>query len=121
MKKLTIAIAFAASTLAAPAHAMTVRDFLAGVANIPRNPSALLRADTRRLLNEVRGGFAAVRAEQTAARQAGVRPASCIPENVTMSSGQLLARLNAVPEARRNISVTQALREWAAERHPCPG
>ena len=31
----------------------------------------------------------------------------------------LLARFNAIPAARRNITVTQALREWMAEEHPC--
>ena len=33
----------------------------------------------------------------------------------------LLARFNAIPASRRNITVTQAMREWMAEEHPCSG
>ena len=37
-----------------------------------------------------------------------------------MSADGLLARFNAIPPGRRNITVTQAVREWMAEEHPCP-
>lgn len=120
MKKITIVLALAATLFATAAHAMSVREFLTTVAAIPRNPAALFRADTRRLLNEVRDGIATVRAEQGAARRAGQRPQNCLPANVAMSSDQLLTYLRSIPDSRRNISVTQALREWAAERYPCP-
>ena len=55
-----------------------------------------------------------------AARAAGRRPAACLPERVSVNPDQLLGRLNAIPAARRNISLTQAIREWMAEEHPCP-
>ena len=79
---LTVAAAFAVSLAALPASAqdghMTVATFLNTADDIPRNPTAMLRADT------------------------------------------LLARFNAIPASRRNITVTQAMREWMAEEHPCP-
>ena len=31
----------------------------------------------------------------------------------------ILAAVRAIPAARRNISVTQALREWMAHDYPC--
>ena len=120
MKKIILALALASTLLATSAHAMSVREFLATAATIPRNPTALLRADTRRLFNEVNSGFATVRSEQTAARRAGRRPASCMPETVRLSSDQVLTRLNAIPPERRDISVTQALREWVTDLYPCP-
>jgi hypothetical protein len=99
---------------------MTVQQFLTTADGIPRNPTALLRSDTRRLMTEMRASFTAVRAEEQTARTAGRRPATCLPERVSVNPDRLLGRLNAIPAARRNISLTQAIREWMAEEHPCP-
>ena len=120
MKKVTLILAAVASLWASGASAMTVQEFLTSASRIPRNPTALLRSDTRRLMNEVQQAFSAVRGEQDAARTAGRRPATCIPEKVSLSADALLARFNAIPPARRSISVTQAVREWMAAEHPCP-
>ena len=120
MKKIALIVGVAATLFATAANAMTVQEFLTTAAGIPRNPTALLRSDTRRLMNEVKTGFTTLRREQDAARAAGRRPATCMPEKVSMDASQLLARFNAIPPARRNISVTQGLREWMAERFPCP-
>jgi hypothetical protein len=43
-----------------------------------------------------------------------------MPERVSFSPDAILGRFNSIPASRRNISVTQAMREWMAERHPCP-
>lgn len=120
MKKATLILALAASLWATGASAMTVQEFLTSANRIPRNPTALLRSDTRRLMNETKQAFAEVRSEQTTAQAAGRRAATCMPEKVGVSADALLARFNAIPAARRNISVTQAVREWMAEEHPCP-
>lgn len=116
--------AFVVSLAALPAFAqdgrMTVAAFLDTAAGIPRNPTAMLRADTRRLMGEIRTAARTVRAEQDAARTAGRTPRTCMPERVSMSPDGLLARFNAIPASRRNITVTQAVREWMAEEHPCP-
>ncbi|MFN4296256.1 MAG: hypothetical protein ACK4FB_05400 [Brevundimonas sp.] len=121
---LAFAAAFAVSLAALPALAqdgrMTVATFLETANGIPRNPTAMLRADTRRLMGEIRTATRTVRSEQDAARAAGRAPRTCMPERVSMSADGLLARFNAIPAGRRNITVTQAVREWMAEEHPCP-
>tara|TARA_R110000764_G_scaffold163559_1_gene250748 strand:+ start:997 stop:1371 length:375 start_codon:yes stop_codon:yes gene_type:complete len=122
IRKTSLAVALAVSLIAgaAVAREMTVRQFLTTADGIPRNPTALLRSDTRRLMTEMRASFAAIRADEQAARAAGRRPATCMPERVSVNPDELLGRLNAIPPARRNISLTQALTEWMAEEHPCP-
>lgn len=121
---LAAAAAFAVSLAAVSASAqdgrMTVATFLDTAEDIPRNPTAMLRADTRRLMSEIRTATQTVRAEQDAARGAGRSPRTCMPDRVSMSPDDLLARFNAIPASRRNITVTQAVREWMAEEHPCP-
>ena len=120
MKKLALAIGLAAALFATSASAMTVQEFLATASRIPQNPTAMFRSDTRRLIGEFRGAVRTVRTEQAAARQGGRRPASCMPDKVSFSPNDILGRFNAIPASRRNISVTQAMREWMIERHPCP-
>jgi len=122
IRNIALSLALATSLLAgtAAAREMTVRQFLTTADGIPRNPTALLRADTRRLMTEMRASFATIRTEETAARTAGRRPATCLPERVSVNPEQLLGRLNAIPAARRNISLPQALRAWMVEEHPCP-
>ena len=113
--------ALALSALPGAAAAMSVQEFLTSANRIPRNPTALLRSDTRRLMNEISGAFQAVRNDQAAAKAAGRRPAACLPEGkINLSAEQILDRFNAIPAQRRHISVNQAVREWMAERYPCP-
>ncbi len=113
--------ALALSALPGAAAAMSVQEFLTSASRIPRNPTALLRSDTRRLMNEISGAFQAVRDDQAAAKAAGRRPAACLPEGkINLSAEQILDRFNAIPAQRRHISVDQAVREWMAERYPCP-
>ena len=119
MKKLALAVGLAAALFATAAQAMTVQEFLTSASRIPRNPTAMLRADTRRLIGEINGAFRTVRNEQAAARTAGRAPATCMPERVSLSPDDILGRFNAIPASRRSISVTQAVREWMAERYPC--
>lgn len=111
--------ALALSLLAGAAQAMTVQEFLTTANAIPQNPTALLRSDTRRVMNEFKSAARTVRAEQNAANAAGRPPATCMPEKVGFSPNQILARFNAIPAARRNITVTQAMREWMAAEYPC--
>jgi hypothetical protein len=125
MKTTTIAaLSLALAVVAAPAavRAMTVQEFLTSANQIPRNPTALLRSDTRRLMSEIQTAFRTVREEQAAAQAAGRKPATCIAEGVkiSVSPDLILNRFNAIPAHRRGVSVTQAVRDWMAEDHPCP-
>ena len=119
MKRLLLILALVATP--ALAHAMPVSEFLAEAEDIPRNPSALLRSDTRRLMGEIRGAFETLGNERRAAEAAGRTPAFCPPEGgrVSLSADAIMNRLNSIPASRRHISVTQAMREWMAERYPC--
>ena len=101
IRKTSLAVVLAASLIAgaASANGMTVQQFLTTAAGIPRNPTAMLRSDTRRLMNEMKGAFQTVRSEEAAARAAGRRPAACMPERVSVNPERLLGRFNAIPAA----------------------
>ncbi|MCH4266820.1 MAG: hypothetical protein LKF80_00290 [Brevundimonas sp.] len=102
---------------------MTVQQFLTIGQNIPRNRAvAMMRPDTRRLIREVTGAVSTVKAEQASAVSAGRTPAHCIPASGTgITPETLVARFETMPEARRRITVTQAVRDWMVERYPCRG
>ena len=121
MTRLLALAALLTSLWPSPVWAMSVHEFLTTANRIPNNPTALLRADTRRLMSEVKAAFKAVRDEQSAAQSAGRRPLTCIPAGtkIGISPDSLLARFNAIPTARRTISVKQAVQEWMAEDYPC--
>jgi hypothetical protein len=121
MSPLSAAVGFAAALfLTGAAETMTVREFLTIADRLPQNASAVLRPDGRRLVNEVTGAVSALKAEQAADLRAGRRPVHCIPPRGTgISAPALVTRLRAMPPARRDITVAQAIREWMAERHPC--
>lgn len=119
---LTVALGLALALFATAVEAMTVREFLAIADRLPQNATAVLRPEGRRLVDEVTTAVSTLKAEQAAAIRSGRRPAHCIPARGTGITPQtLIARLKSVPASRRGeISVTQALREWMAERYPCP-
>lgn len=100
---------------------MTVQQFLAIGQNIPRNRAvAIMRPDARRLIREVTRAVSTVKAEQASALSAGRRPAHCIPASGTgITPEALVARFETMPEPRRRVTVTQAVRDWMAERYPC--
>lgn len=105
----------------AAAPGMTVRQFLTVAEPIPRNATAALRSDTRRLISEVSRSVNAVKAEQAADIAAGRRPAHCIPRRGTgITPETLMRRFETLPVSRQDITVTQAIREWMIERYPCP-
>lgn len=114
-------LAAALCLLASAAQAMPVSEFLAEAEDIPMNPTALLRSDARRLMGELNGAFETVRDERRAAVAAGRTPAFCPPEGARMSLSpqDILTRFRSIPANRRHISVTQAVREWMADRFPC--
>ena len=124
MKHLWISAALAVciTVAATAAQAMTVQEFLTVAAGIPRNATAMLRSDTRRLIREINGAVQTVKTERETAVAAGRSPAYCPPDGgkISISADRLLARLNGIPASRRNINVTQAMREWMVERYPCP-
>jgi hypothetical protein len=119
MKRALFAVA--AWALASGAQAMPVSQFLAEAEDIPVNATALLREDARHLIRVVRRGFETVRDEYRADRDAGRATDFCPQEGtrLELSPDAILTRFRSIPPSRRHISVTQAIREWMADRYPC--
>lgn len=120
----SLSVAVCLSAVASPALAqaqMTVAQFLEDGRDIPRNrAAAMLRADTRRLVRVATGAVSQVKSEQAAAERAGRRPNHCIPSSGTgITPESLVARFEAMPATRRNVTVIQAVRDWMSERYPC--
>ncbi|MDQ8027237.1 MAG: hypothetical protein REJ23_00810 [Brevundimonas sp.] len=110
---------FAGSALAqAP---MTLETFVTRANRIPLNPTAMLRPDAHRLKGEVDRAFATVRTEVQTARAEGRRAPACPPARIELDVRQMLAHLNAIPQARRQrMTVTDGIRDWMGARYPCP-
>ncbi len=106
----------------ASAQNMNVADFLTQADRVPRDARAIASPTARRLMNEVQGGFRAVREREIAARAAGRTPPTCMPERIQLNPQQLLTRFQSIPPARRRqTTVHAAINDWMVERYPCRG
>ena len=122
-RPLLLAVALLTALAATPAMAQTMplNDFIATADRIPRNPTALLRSDFRRLRTEFQAALSAVAKAQGEAREAGRRPATCMPSELRIDPEDLLRRLKAIPEPRRrSMTTTDGLRDVMARQYPCP-
>jgi hypothetical protein len=121
LHKIIVAAALALG-IAAPAHAMSVADFLQkSEALKAKGALALFSGDLKVLKNELTSAGGQLRAERLAAQKAGRRPAYC-PHGKAgrMNSDQLLAILRAVPpQHRAELQVKDALRAHFARTYPC--
>ena len=124
MRIAAIAVAAAVVACAAPAFAqsaMMLDAFVTQANRVPLNPLAAIRPDARRLVGVANQAFETVGAENRAARAAGRQPAACPPRRMEVNPRQLLAFLNAIPQARRaRMTVADGIREWMADCYPCP-
>ena len=110
-----LVLAFAPSM----ASAQTVAEFLETANRIPRNPTALLHPGFKRLRDQVSTSFRTIRTEQETRVSRGEVRTICMPDSVPLDAQALLNRFNAIPPARRTMTVNQAMREWMAVRYPC--
>lgn len=105
----------------ASAQSMTLDSFVTRANRIPLNPTAMLRPDAHRLKGEAERAFRTVGNEIRDARAAGRTPPACPPARISLNVTQLLAHLNAIPQARRQrMTVTDGIRDWMGARYPCP-
>ncbi len=123
--KSVVAAVLAASALlcagVASAQGRTLDIFVTEANRVPLNPTSALRSDARRLMGEANTAFRTVGAEVRTARAAGRTPPYCPPESVSVNPRQLLAFLNAIPQARRvRMTPTDGIRAWMTSRYPCP-
>jgi hypothetical protein len=126
MRHVIPAAAGAIMLLAGPAAAQTaprtLDTFVTEANRVPMNPTAMLRADARRLVGEFRSGITTVRDGIRADRAAGRTPPACPPERVEVNPRELLAFLNGIPQTRRaRMSVADGVEAWMADRYPCAG
>lgn len=126
VKAVGLSAALAIACIGVPAFAqsqMTVAQFLEIGRNIPRNrAAAMLRSETRQLIRVVTTSVNQVKSEQATAEKDGRRPNHCIPSSGTgITPENLVARFEGMPTSRRNVTVTQAIRDWMVERYPCRG
>ncbi len=123
MRAVIVAVVATACVLAGSAaaqSAMNLESFVDRANRIPLNATAMLRPDAHRLKGEAERAFNAVGNEIRAARAAGRTPPACPPERIDLNPRQLLAHLNAIPQARRQrMTVTDGIRNWMASRYPC--
>lgn len=123
MHRIAVALGAVASLLAVDASAQgrrTLDTFVAEANRIPMNPTAVFSPTARRLMGEGETAFRNVGAEIKAAKAAGRTPPACPPDRMNVNSRQLLGFLNGIPAARRQqMSVTDGIRAWMAERYPC--
>lgn len=123
--KIIVAAAVAAAALLSAeqvaAQTRTLDRFVEEANRIPLNPTSALRSDARRLVREFNAAMSTVSGEVRTARAAGRTPPACPPEEIQMNPRQLLAYLNAIPQARRaRMTPTDGIRAWLASRYPCP-
>lgn len=126
MRHVILAAASAIMLFAGPTIAQTsprnLDTFVSEANRIPMNPTAMLRADARRLVGEFRGGMRTVGERIQADRAAGRTPPACPPDRIEMNPRELLAFLNGIPQARRaRMTVADGLQAWMASRYPCAG
>lgn len=122
MRLPVLTLVIAALAMPAAAQAMTVREFLAKTDALKaQGLLAMTSPDIGLLRDEIKSAGATYRAGLARELAAGRKPSSCPPPvgQVKMTSDDIIKEFRAIPEARRNQSVTSA---WAAimtRRHPC--
>lgn len=122
MRKLLIA-ALAAMVPLTPlfAQSMPVSQFLAKADALQKKGAmALFSGDIGKLKAEVVNSGKQLRAEQEAARKAGRKPATCMPEKASVNSNELLAHFRSMPPAERSMPVKAAFAGLMRKKYPCP-
>lgn len=106
----------------ASAQTMPLNEFIRTADRIPRNVTALLRSDFRRLKREAEAGMSVVLTDQYIAQQANRPSQTCIPmDSFTFNPEDMLRRLKAIPEPqRRSMTITDGLRVVMRRQYPCP-
>lgn len=119
----TFTLACLVAGSASAQSAMTLDDFVTRANRIPLNATAMLRPDAHRLKSEGERALGNVMREVRQARAAGREPPACpAGDSISLNARQLLSHLNAIPQSRRRqMTVTDGMRDWMRARYPCPG
>ena len=106
----------------AAAQAMTVNEFLAKTAALQaKGFSAMISPDLTLVRDEIKAAATAYRAELDAAQAAHRKPRSCPPPKgqAKVDSNTLMASFQAIPPAKRSMSVKAAFYGFMDKRYPC--
>ena len=102
------------------AQSMPVATFLAKADALKkRGPFALLSSDYGKLKAEVNNSAKALGAEQSAARKAGRQPATCMPNNISIGTDELLNHFRSLPRVQQGGNVKLALLSFLNRKYPC--
>ncbi|WP_066659367.1 MULTISPECIES: hypothetical protein [unclassified Sphingomonas] len=124
MRTLVAMMAGAALLLPVSAQAMSVAEFLAKANALKaKGFLAIGSSDIKLLRTEVERASDAYRSDLASAKAAGRAPHSCPPPKgkAKIGSNELLAEFEAIPAAKRNISVKTAFYAMMKKRFPCKG
>lgn len=121
MRKLVCAVIVMLTPPAAWSQTMAVSEFLARAEALKaKGAFALFSSDIKRLKTEIANSGAALRANEAAARKAGDRTDTCMPEKAAVTSDEVMAHFNAIPVEQRGVSVQQAFTTLVKRKYPCP-
>jgi len=104
------------------AQAMTVNEFLTKTTALQaKGFAAMLSPDVSLLRDEIKTAATAYRAEIDAAQAAHRKPRSCPPPKgqAKVDSNTLIAAFQAIPPAKRMMSVKAAFYGFMDKRYPC--
>ncbi|MGV3456905.1 hypothetical protein [Sphingomonas sp.] len=124
MRTILAVVASAALVLPASAQAMSVAEFLAKANALKaKGFLAIGPSDIKLLRTEVERASDAYRSDLASAKAAGRAPHSCPPPKgkAKIGSNELMAEFEAIPAAKRNMSVKTAFYAMMKKRFPCKG
>ena len=103
------------------AQTMPVTTFLVKAEALKKKgPLAFFSSDYGKLKAEVNDSAKALGAEQSAARKAGRKPSTCMPNKISIGTDELLNHFRALPRSQQGASVKTALMSFVNRKYPCP-
>ena len=123
MSRILIALALAATPMAAMAQTMNAESFHKRATKLQKKGALAIfsRGEIKTLMNEGQAAGKRAREQRLAALKAGNRPRYCPPEGPQrMDSDEFMSRLAAIPPAERaRIDMTEATIRILAAKYPC--
>ena len=119
MKKMLFVALLAA--VPASAQAMDVKTFLTKADGLKKKGMmALFSGDLKVLKSEIQTSASALKTERNAAKAAGRPQTYCPPEKGSLTSNEILASFQSIPEPQRpRIQVKDALKALLVKKYPC--
>lgn len=115
-----VVIATSLFSLASPATAMTVREFLPKAEKLMNaGVGAMFSKHRKPITVEMKKVTTGYRADIKAAKKAGKKSTSCPPKKASLKGKEFLSYLQNIPVAKRNMQVKTAFHGFMAKKYPC--